>query len=361
MEFLYKHANLPNDQELLIKINRAAGRLYDKLKPLDAATLTLSDYTKKYLSSHITNLYSALQKYSYILAWSLAYSNVGLDDFVFLEYGGGTGILSLLAKELGIGFVVYNDIYGTSCKDAAFIGEFIGNKADYYHNGDFDDLVEFIGEKSISCNGIASYDVIEHVYDIEKLFSSLNLLTAGSFTVFMASGANMFNPIKRRVIIKKHLECEFKGSLKKWGHKERDSLTAYFAIRKEIILNYNNDLSASEIEKLAKATRGMIKSDIVKCIDEYLNTKHFPKEPAHPTNTCDPYTGNWAEHLINPYRLKQILSKNGFKADIFWGHYGKPRSMLKKLAANWLNLAIYIGRKQGRIFAPFYAVYGIRQ
>ena len=34
-----------------------------------------------------------------------------LNKFTFIEYGGGTGLLSLLAKECNIGTVIYNDIY----------------------------------------------------------------------------------------------------------------------------------------------------------------------------------------------------------------------------------------------------------
>ncbi|MBU4373224.1 MAG: hypothetical protein KJ714_02040, partial [Euryarchaeota archaeon] len=300
MEFMYKYAFLPKDQELLIDINLAAKRLFYKLTDLNIERLAISDYNKVYLGGKLSNLVHSLQLNSYILSWSLIESDVPLNRFVFLDYGGGSGILSLLAKELNIGTVIYNDIYDVSCKDASIIGKSIGNQADYYIQGDIEDILFFLKTNSISCNAIASYDVIEHIYDIEGFFKKLDALSNGSLTVCMSSGANIFNPIIRRSLMRKQLEIEYKDREKKFGHKERDCLEAYFNIRKKIILNFtkrlDENLTEKEIEQLSRATRGMIESDIKKCVEGYIKTGHIHKEPSHPTNTCDPYTGNWAEH-----------------------------------------------------------------
>lgn len=144
MEFMYSFARLPRNYKLLTDINSAAGRLYKKLKDLDVAHLDISDYSKKYLINHLINLHGTLRKYSYILSWSLASSTVSLYIFKVLDYGGGTGILSLLAKELKIGTVIYNDIYDVSCNDAKIIGQAIGNESDYYLQGDIDDVIKFL-------------------------------------------------------------------------------------------------------------------------------------------------------------------------------------------------------------------------
>lgn len=40
---------------------------------------------------------------------------------VFVDYGAGTGIMSLLAREMGFGAVLYVDIYDVSCRDAELI------------------------------------------------------------------------------------------------------------------------------------------------------------------------------------------------------------------------------------------------
>lgn len=362
MEFMYKYALLPKDQELLNDIDLAAKRLFYKLTDLNIETLDISDYNKVYFGSKLSNLVNSLQKYSYILSWSLIESDVPLNRFVFLDYGGGSGILSLLAKELNISTVIYNDIYDLSCKDASIIGKSIGNQADYYIQGDIEDVIIFLKTNSISCNAIASYDVIEHIYDIEGFFKELDALSNGQLTIFMSSGANTYNPIINRSLTKQQLECEYCDREKKFGHKDRDCTKAYLNARKDIIQAYlgkiNVKLIETEIDEIARATRGKIESDIQKCVSDYLNTQQLPQKPNHPSNTCDPYTGNWAEHLMNPHDLKDVLSSSGFRVEIVSGYYGHNENPIKNIIFKFLNFFIRFFKKQGIRIAPFYTVYG---
>ncbi|MEJ2355795.1 MAG: hypothetical protein P8Y62_07845 [candidate division WOR-3 bacterium] len=132
-------------------------------------------------------------------------------------------------------------------------------------------------------------------------------------------------------------------------------------VRKEIIVKYisecEKNLSEKEINKLAKRTRGKIKEDILKCVEVYLKEEVYPLEPKHLTNTCDPYTGNWVEHLFNPYILKKILVNKGFTTKILNGYYGSYTNPIKKIIANFMNLAIQFLGKQGINLAPYYIIY----
>ena len=356
MNFLYTPAHLPKDHELLFGINGAAQRLYDKLKNLTVDSLNISDYTKKYVNNHIRALERTLQKYSYILAWALSGTR---NVFTIADYGGGSGILSLLAKEYRIPTVIYTDIYDVSCRDAKTIGEALHLTADYYVNGDIDTVISFLKTHSLSCDAVASYDVIEHIYDIEAFFTQIPHLSQQSLTVVMASGANMFHPLIRKHIMKKQREIELKDREKEWGHKERDSLRAYSTLRKEIIRNYAF-LPEEKVQILARATRGMIEPAIKACVDIYVKTGYVP-QVAHPTNTCDPYTGNWAEHLMDPYHLRDLLSREGFKADVLPGYYGHYEQSIKQLIGRILNGCIYYAGKQGIRLSPFFTIYGKRE
>jgi hypothetical protein len=121
---MYRFARLPKDRGLLIEsINSAAERLFSKLVSFDVNSLGISDYNKHYFGDKLANLISNLQLNAYLLSWSLAKSDLPLDRFVFVDYGGGSGMLSLLAKELSIGTVIYNDIYDVSCHDARIIAK----------------------------------------------------------------------------------------------------------------------------------------------------------------------------------------------------------------------------------------------
>lgn len=358
MKFIFCPAQLPEDLELLKTIDKAASTLCEKLKTLDKDSLKISDYTKKYLGNRVKALQRTLQTYAYVLAWALAFNDP--QKCTFIDYGGGSGILSLLAKECGVNTVIYSDIYHVSCKDAEVIGTSLQSKADHYIKGDIDDIIMFLKTHSLSCDAIASYDVIEHIYDIEQFFSQIPHVSNGPLTVVMSSGANIFHPLIRKHIMKKQRTVEYTDREKKWGHKERDSLRSYFNIRKEIILNHAKILTKEEANQLAQATRGKIEPDIKKCVDEYLKTGCIPPELDHPTNTCDPYTGNWAEHLMDPYRLKDILSQEGFKAKVLNGYYGHYDSYIKRVLAKTLNTCIYISGSLGIRLAPFFTIYARR-
>lgn len=160
--------------------------------------------------------------------------------------------------------------------------------------------------------------------------------------------------------MKQQFEIENKDRVKKRGQKERDCLEAYLKIREEMIRKYTDDLNEREVKQLARVTRGMIERDIYQCVDKYLKTNEFPLEPAHPTNTCDPYTGNWAEHLMDPYYLKEILLRTGFEVKILGGYWSPPKTSIKKYLGNFLNIIIYLFKKQGIKVAPFYTIYGKR-
>lgn len=366
MQFVYKNASLP--KENLAVINDAATSLYSKLKTINVASLDISDYNKRYFGDHQKKLRSRLQKYSYILAWSIAEMNMQISDCVVLDYGGGSGILSLLAKELKFKKVLYSDIYDISCRDAKIIGSTIGNQADHYIEGDIDEVIEYCKKNYIRCNSIVSDDVIEHIYDINYFIKKLPELSDDCCTIVMSSSANPYNPRTVRRLKKIHYEAEFKDREFYFGHKERDALESYYKLRKRIIEGNASDLSPLEVEELTKRTRGMIERDIINVINNYKISKMLPPMTEHPTNTCDPYTGNWAEHLMDIYQLKNQLNHVGFRSDIFPGYYGylylqnktyQWNKIINTICVPMLNIFINLP-KYGIYFSPYFTLYGVR-
>ncbi len=360
MEFHYQHALLPDDNKALGDINGASARLCGKLNNIDISRLEVSDAGKKYFSDQVRNIRSTLRNFSYILSWSIAYSDVPYDKFVFIDHGGGVGILSLLAKELGIGTVIYNDLWPPYHKDAQIIAQAIKEKpADHYVLGDIDELVDFLKTNSISCNALASYDVIEHIYDIETFLVRLSNLSAGPLTIVMASSANPFNPLIKRHRMNFQRKAEYGGREKKQGCREDYLTKAYLIVRQEIISEYAPSIPDAEVRRLAKATRGLIEPDIKEVVDEYLKTGSIPREPEHPTNTVNPYTGNWAERLHDINHLREILTNEGFKVDILAGYYAnsKTNHPLKRFMGIVLNPMIRMLKDKGLFFAPFYTIY----
>jgi 2-polyprenyl-3-methyl-5-hydroxy-6-metoxy-1,4-benzoquinol methylase len=359
MEYFYTPAALPDDKLLLQEIQSAAGRLRQKLQRLQLSELGISEYNQRYLGAYIHNLRGSLQISSYILAWSLAHATSALHEFVFVDYGGGCGITSLLASELGVGTVIYNDIYDVSCQDAQLIGKTVNREAQAYVCGDIDELIEYLQSQSISIDAITSFDVIEHIYDIDEYFRKLRFLPSKALRVVFASSANIHNPVRKRRLMKSHHATERLDRERVWGHKERDSLRGYFSLRKDIIASFGSSLLPEEIDQLAHATRGLTKADIEECVMEYQQTGSISYRPDHPTNTCDPCTGNWDERLIDTHHIKAIFQREGFEVQIKNGFYACSQQLIKQLLAYVLNTMICLLKTKGIILAPSYMVYAL--
>ena len=344
-------------KQLKDQIESARIRLYDKLINFDIKTLNISEYNQRYLGSRVARLKYVLQLYSRLLYLSLNNSRISPENFVLVDYGGGSGIISFLAAEMGIGTVIYNDIYDVSCTDVGRLSNILGLMLDHIVCGDVDELISYLHKNSISINAITSYDVLEHIYDVESHFKKLGCLSGSKFRIVYASGANIANPSCVRSVKKTQIEVEYKNRDKQWGHKERDSLQAYSDVRKNMVSAYAPDLSPDQVEQIARSTRGLIQSDIEKCVNEFRRQGSIAYHIDHPTNTCDPYTGNWCEHLMDFEWLEHILKTDGFSVEIMTGHYIICGSLLKKSVKVFLNAMIRLLGRRGMFIAPYYLVY----
>jgi len=364
MDFIFRFATLPGDAALLARLDAAAARLAGKLTRLDLDAVGVSDYIKRYARAHIAHLRQTLQRYTYLLAWALADQDGAPGDLTVLDYGGGCGILSMLAKETGFGTVVYSDIYDVSCRDARLFARAAGCEAEHYVEGDIEAVIAWAQKSSIRCDAIVSYDVLEHIYDVEAFLRRLGALSPGRLTAVLASAANPANPKVVRRLMATHRERELKDREKTEGHKQRDSLRAYLSARRKIIAQHAPSLSPEEVDRLASATRELIKADIEACVDAYVATGRIPRQPAHPTNTCDPYTGNWAEHLMDLDGLTRALAESGFRVRVLGGYHTDTEAAVighrKRFERLLQNLLVSALGRRGLRFAPFFTLYATR-
>jgi 2-polyprenyl-3-methyl-5-hydroxy-6-metoxy-1,4-benzoquinol methylase len=357
MDYLYGYSKDQLSREKSNIIKCAAIRLHEKLINLDLNKINISDYNKRYLENYLIGHADILQRYSLILALALNDSEFPLEEFVLVDYGGGIGLLSLLACEIGVGHVIYNDIYDISCKDAKKLSESLGLRVEDYICGDIDYLLSYIKSKSIEVSAIVSYDVIEHIYNIGDFLKKSTQISNCPFRVVHASSANNKNPLCVKNIKKEQQNYEYRSRNKVWGWKERDSLKSYLEIRKDIILTLAPGLPQEEIENLARLTRGLKKEDIEECVNSYINKGTINYKIDHPTNTCDPLTGNWAEHLMDAEWLSAILAKEGFNVEILPGYWGYTDNILKGLISKMLDALICTFQRKALYIAPYFILY----
>ncbi|MFK8104132.1 MAG: methyltransferase domain-containing protein [Saprospiraceae bacterium] len=358
MKFVYPQGPRFSNQELIEILSAAAQRLETKLNRLNLEALAISPYIRKYAKHHLTNLEHSLQMYTYLLYLALDQHPIDREKMVVVDYGGGTGILSFLAAELGFAKVIYNDIYEVCCHDAQVLAEALGYEITFV-KGEVTDVIHYCETESLACQVVLSSEVIEHVYEIENLLKALPRLGKNTaLRIVLETAANSLNPVINRRLKKAQQTVDQLDREMYPGKKEQDSLQAYATIRKQLLKAFTtNQLSEQEVEQLSKLTRGKIKKDIEAAAKSYLTTGILPQPIDHPTNTCDPLTGNWCEKLMNPYQLNEILARQGCTTKVLQGFYGSsPQSGKKnkiKALFNWI-----IGRlgTPGVRLAPYYVL-----
>lgn len=350
--------NVPVNKDVELRFEQAVVRLEKKLMKINVDDLDVSEYSKKYFKDYQNKLKYSLQACAFILMHAGQKSGISMEQTVIVDYGAGTGVLAMLAKEVGFGKVIYNDIYEVSCHDAKIIATIANSVADEYVCGEVKALQLYFEKTNSTCNIIVSRNVIEHVYNLESYFKELRNIPHRELTLFFATTANYHNPLTVLYTNKIQRMLEFKGMTTKWG-KERDTLQPYLITRRKIIESAHTELNNQEINQLAEVTRGLIKEDIHKVVAQYKQTGKIPNANVGGYNTCDPNTGNWAEHLVPLAAYKLLFEKNGFRFELQNGFYNTHYN--KK----WLNLITpainFIIRKlgaKGIYFAPFIGLEG---
>ncbi len=243
-------------------------------------------------------------------------------------------------------------------KNYILVATKLGIKCDHYVLGDIDKIISYVKENSLNVDVIGNYDVIEHVYDIKYFLENIKYLSNTKISIFLASGANGANPKINFQLTRLHEKMEFTGREYTYGRKPTDATLSLLKIRRQIISKEYPKLDENKIDFLARATRGLIKSDILNAIKVYFDSGKIRK-PNHPTNTCDPLTGNWYEQVLDPFNLKRILQKKGFSnCQVISGRYFSKTNYIK----NILNIFIILMPARLSIFiAPFYAIYGYKK
>jgi 2-polyprenyl-3-methyl-5-hydroxy-6-metoxy-1,4-benzoquinol methylase len=357
----YLNFKVPVSNEIAIQFENASQTLEQKLFQLEIDRLDVSTYTKKYFKDYQRKLRYSLQACSFILTHALKQSDKKMEQITIVDYGAGTGVLAMLAKEVGFGKVIYNDIYDISCLDAETIAKHVNVSADFYVCGDIAALRQYTIQNQLNCDIIISRNVIEHIYNLDEFFSELSLFPNKHLALFFATTANIKNPLTVWYTQRIQRKLEFKGMKNKWG-KDRDTSIPFLLIRKEIIQQAFTDLNINQIETLAIATRGLIKPEIIQFVQAYIKTGIVGKSNVKGCNTCDPNTGNWAEHLVEVKEYQNLFNKHGFTFNLANGFYNTHyRRQWLNLITPIVNQCIKMFGKHGIYLAPFIGLEGKRK
>lgn len=354
MKYVINKYRSNEERVLFSRIDECAESLRRKLLAVDLAGCGLSEYNQRYLKEYLVNYTFFARFYTQVLIAGLRGLNKPVGEAVFVDYGGGSGFFSLLAKEVGFKTVVYNDIYDVSVEDARILSSETGQKIDQFVCGDARELVETIRQSGLQVDLICSFEVIEHIYDLKKWLAEISSIK-GNFTLVCSSSANIKNPYIRRRLSEAQRKAELVGSTRQWGSKQRDTVLPFLEVRRQIIRENFPDLTPEQIDTFARQTRGFNREDIIAAVSRQINSSEKIKALAHPTNTCDPNTGNWAEHLIAHGWLKKTATQTGFsKPRILPGFYTWSDNKAARFVKKILNVFILVLGDSGVWLAPIY-------
>ncbi|MGG9962027.1 class I SAM-dependent methyltransferase [Ferruginibacter sp. SUN106] len=320
---------------------------------IDPEAISDYPYCKSYFLHLLQYKRFYLNIYSHVLELLLQHTRLPMDELIIVDYGAGNGLLGLFAKHCGFGKVYINDVNEKFVKAAEKTAQLMNIFIDGFITGDMDNVAAAF--PSAKPNAVIGTDVIEHIYDLDIFFKQLQRLNPAMTTVF-TTAANAANPFKKRRLQQLQWNDENKGGLPgDYALFGEDAIEPFRITRQKILAEYFPALTGAETELLTIHTRGLNKKDIINAGEKYIAEKILPPLLAHPTNTCEPLSGSWTEHLLTIKEYKAIYNEAGFQLTVYNGFYnafsGDAKSLLMKFA-NWSILIL------GKRLAPFVSLIG---
>jgi 2-polyprenyl-3-methyl-5-hydroxy-6-metoxy-1,4-benzoquinol methylase len=321
-----------------LNLKQATTAIYKKITSLDFERLDISDYNKQYIRRLIPVLHYYLDIYAYCIKEGLHKCNKALEELILIDYGGGSGFLSMMAKQVGIGTVIYIDLNENSVETIRILKKKTGIGPDIILQGDSRTLSEWCLSKQINPDLLISTDVIEHIYNLSDFFSDLTLINDQLKMIF-TTASNPYNPFVTYRLRRFMRGCET-------GNIEKPN---YYTKRLLYIQKTFPQMSDTTLKKWSKQTRGLIYEDIYQAI----TNNEYPTQPDR-FNTCDPETGNWAERILPIQKYKEIAQPFHLSVSLQKGFYNTRRTKKwKSVVLIVLNRIINHSGKTGFFLSPF--------
>lgn len=304
------------------------------LKTLDYGSLPISDYSRNYILRMLPSLDYHLDIYHRCLSQMLDEFGCPASDIVMVDYGGGHGFLSLTAKAMGVGKVIYVDTNPQAVETVQAVSAQVGIAPDEVLLGDAAVLRQWCQSNNVVPNLLLGMDVIEHIYRLEDFFADLYAVNP-ALPMLFTTGSTPFNPhvVRRLRRIMQSDELGHGGS------------PGFHTLRKRYILNHFPEMKDWEADIWATDTRGLTYPDIHVAVES-----HTPYRLADPYNTCDPSTGSWTERLLPIEDYQALLLPYHASLSVQNGFYNTHRKGFKGILSRLLNR---LPRRLFRPLAPF--------
>ena len=312
--------------------------LSDTLRHIDYAALPISDYSRRYLLRMLPVLDYYLDIYRRTLERAFRLTAKPLQELTLVDYGGGHGILSLCAKEAGVGRVIYVDYNPQAAETVQALSRRVGFGPDKVLTGDGAALLDGCRREGVVPDLLLGMDVIEHIYRLEDFFAQLYAVNPRLSMIF-TTGSTPYNPWVRRRL-HRVMAADEQG---------RDGQAGFLAQRREYLRQHCPQLDAAALDRWAVLTRGLTYADALQAVND--NLPPSPLGVDDPYNTCDPATGSWTERILPLAAYRRLLETYHARLEVSNGYYNTFRAVGKRLPSELLNGLLATGGF--RFLAPF--------
>ena len=168
-----------------------------------------------------------------------------------------------------------------------------------------------------SFDGIYSSEAVEHVHDLEAMFSRCWQLLKSGGRMVIVNDSNQYNSEFRESTFEMWKERDESWEHAEWLKAEIrpvEHLDAkpYAAMRGEIVREAAPRLDDAAVAKVVAATAGLIRPEIAKATEAFIASGTLPTRPTY--SWCrNPETGEYAERLLDPFEMADMIRKQGFR------------------------------------------------
>ena len=184
-----------------------------------------------------------------------------------------------------------------------------------------------------SFDAIYSIEAIEHVHDLAAMFARCRELLKPGGKLLLLNDNNVLHRETREDVIKmweqREHSWDWVAKLKNWRPVEHANAKPFAVMREEIVRAANPSLDKNSVTAVVDGTAGLLKSQIEEMARSYKAGIKFPELDQY--DRCrNPETGEYAERLLDPFKLASMLRKEGFRKT-------QVRHYFRRFPLNWLN------------------------
>lgn len=305
-------------------MQQAIATLLNELKDMRLRDLQISSYSRKALKRTLDAAQYYLEIYNKSLDKVLRLCSMSPSEMTIVDYGGGHGLLSILAKHVGFGRVIYVDNSTDAFRTVGVLSQILGGGPDVMLQGDFKALAEWCGKNGVRPDALLGMDVIEHIYVLDSFFCTLHGISPNMKMVFTTAST----PFNKRVVRKLHrvMRKDELGTPMTKGFRQ---------MRYDHIKKLNPDMPDHLLSRWADDTRGLTYGDLERAVESQSPNLLLDKY-----NTCDPATGSWTERILPIDDYRQLLASYRYDLLVLPGRYNEYRRGPKAWVSRHYNRKI---------------------